>query len=85
MGGKIALLGIPPGQSPVDWSRIVFKAITIKGVYGRELTSGAARALKLAIRRLRLVAETRKLSLILYNIPVLCCPKWPGAGQIVHK
>ncbi len=37
MGGKIALLGIPPAQSPVDWSRIVFKAITIKGVYGREM------------------------------------------------
>ncbi|SLN62394.1 L-threonine 3-dehydrogenase [Falsiruegeria litorea R37] len=37
MGGKIALLGIPPGTSPVDWSRIVFKAITIKGVYGREM------------------------------------------------
>ncbi|WP_218048939.1 L-threonine 3-dehydrogenase [Curvivirga aplysinae] len=37
MGGKIALLGIPPGESPVDWSRIVFKAITIKGVYGREM------------------------------------------------
>lgn len=37
MGGKIALLGIPPGQSPVNWSRIVFKAITIKGVYGREM------------------------------------------------
>ena len=37
MGGKIALLGIPPGKSPVDWSRIVFKAITIKGVYGREI------------------------------------------------
>ncbi|MTI43022.1 L-threonine 3-dehydrogenase [Roseibium hamelinense] len=37
MGGHIALLGIPPGKSPVDWSRIVFKAITIKGVYGREI------------------------------------------------
>ncbi|KEJ97120.1 L-threonine 3-dehydrogenase [Pseudosulfitobacter pseudonitzschiae] len=37
MGGRIAMLGIPPGQSPVDWSRIVFKAITIKGVYGREI------------------------------------------------
>jgi threonine 3-dehydrogenase len=37
MGGRIALLGIPPGRSPVDWSRIVFKAITIKGVYGREI------------------------------------------------
>ncbi len=37
MGGKIALLGIPPGTSPVNWGRIVFKAITIKGVYGREM------------------------------------------------
>lgn len=37
MGGQIALLGIPPGKSPVDWSRIVFKAITLKGVYGREI------------------------------------------------
>ncbi|MBP1806552.1 L-threonine 3-dehydrogenase [Rubellimicrobium aerolatum] len=37
MGGRIALLGIPPGKSPVDWSRIVLKALTIKGVYGREI------------------------------------------------
>ncbi|WP_096785214.1 L-threonine 3-dehydrogenase [Rhodobacter sp. CZR27] len=37
MGGRIAMLGIPPGRSPVDWSRIVFKALTIKGVYGREI------------------------------------------------
>jgi threonine 3-dehydrogenase len=37
MGGRIAMLGIPPGRSPVDWGRIVFKAITIKGIYGREI------------------------------------------------
>ena len=37
MGGRIALLGIPPGKSPVDWSRIVFKAITLKGIYVREI------------------------------------------------
>lgn len=37
MGGRIAMLGVPPGKAPVDWSRIVFKAITIKGVYGREM------------------------------------------------
>ena len=37
MGGRIALLGIPSGKAPVDWSRIVFKAITIKGVYGCEI------------------------------------------------
>jgi threonine 3-dehydrogenase len=37
MGGRIALLGIPPGQSPVDWSRIVLKSLTLKGIYGREI------------------------------------------------
>jgi len=37
MGGRIAMLGIPPGKSQVDWSRIVFKSLTIKGVYGREI------------------------------------------------
>lgn len=37
MGGKVALLGIPPGRSAVNWSRIVFKSITIKGIYGREM------------------------------------------------
>ena len=37
MGGRIAMLGIPPGKSSVDWSRIVFRALTIKGVYGREI------------------------------------------------
>ncbi len=37
MGGRIAMLGIPPVKSQVDWSRIVFKALTIKGVYGREI------------------------------------------------
>ncbi len=37
MGGRIAMLGIPPGKSNVDWSRIIFKALTIKGVYGREI------------------------------------------------
>lgn len=37
MGGKLALLGIPSGKSPMDWNPVVFKGITIKGVYGREI------------------------------------------------
>ncbi len=37
MGGRIAMLGIAPGKSAVDWSAIVLKSITIKGVYGREI------------------------------------------------
>ncbi len=37
MSGRIAMLGITPGKSAVDWSSIVLKSITIKGVYGREI------------------------------------------------
>jgi threonine 3-dehydrogenase len=37
MGGKIAMLGIPTGKMPVDWNAIIFKALTIKGIYGREM------------------------------------------------
>ncbi len=37
MGGKIAMLGIPAVPTPVDWNRVIFKALTIKGIYGREM------------------------------------------------
>ena len=37
MGGKIAILGIPPRPFPVDLTKIVFHMLTIKGIYGREM------------------------------------------------
>ena len=37
MGGHIALLGIPSRPAPVDWTKIVFKLLTIKGIYGRQM------------------------------------------------
>lgn len=37
MGGKIAMLGIPARPAPVDWTNVVFKMLTIKGIYGREM------------------------------------------------
>ncbi|MBS0360737.1 MAG: L-threonine 3-dehydrogenase [Proteobacteria bacterium] len=37
MGGKMAMLGIPGKSMDVAWSRIILKALTIKGVYGREM------------------------------------------------
>ncbi|HAU68166.1 MAG TPA: L-threonine 3-dehydrogenase [Gammaproteobacteria bacterium] len=36
-GGKIAMLGIPPGEMPIDWTKVIFKGLEIKGVYGREM------------------------------------------------
>lgn len=36
-GGKIALLGIPPGDAAVDLTQVVFKGLQIKGIYGREM------------------------------------------------
>jgi threonine 3-dehydrogenase len=36
-GGKVALLGIPPGDTAIDWNQVIFKGLVIKGVYGREM------------------------------------------------
>lgn len=36
-GGKIAMLGIPPGETAIDWSKVIFKGLHIKGIYGREM------------------------------------------------
>ena len=36
-GGKIAMLGIMPGDSSIDWNKVVFNMLTIKGIYGREM------------------------------------------------
>lgn len=36
-GGKIALLGIPPNDMSTDWNQVIFKGLTIKGIYGREM------------------------------------------------
>jgi threonine 3-dehydrogenase len=36
-GGRVALLGIPPGELAVDWHKVIFNMLTIKGIYGREM------------------------------------------------
>jgi threonine 3-dehydrogenase len=36
-GGKVALLGIPPPDTAIDWNQVIFKGLEIKGIYGREM------------------------------------------------
>ena len=36
-GGRIALLGIPPNGTAIDWDHVIFKGLQIKGIYGREM------------------------------------------------
>jgi threonine 3-dehydrogenase len=36
-GGKIAMLGIPSEPMAIDWNKVVFNMLTIKGIYGREM------------------------------------------------
>ncbi|WP_353806878.1 L-threonine 3-dehydrogenase [Desulfobacter sp.] len=36
-GGKIALLGILPEKIPMDWNKVIFNMLTIKGIYGRQM------------------------------------------------
>ena len=37
MGGRIALLGVHAAEATVDWNKIVFKMLHLKGIYGREM------------------------------------------------
>jgi threonine 3-dehydrogenase len=36
-GGRVAILGIPPGDVSIDWSKVIFKGLILKGIYGREM------------------------------------------------
>jgi threonine 3-dehydrogenase len=36
-GGRIAMLGIPPEPMAIDWTKVIFNMLTIKGIYGREM------------------------------------------------
>jgi threonine 3-dehydrogenase len=36
-GGKVAMLGILPAETAIDWNQVIFKGLELKGVYGREM------------------------------------------------
>lgn len=36
-GGVIALLGLVPDGTPIDWSDVIFKGLTLHGIYGRKM------------------------------------------------
>lgn len=36
-GGHVAMLGIPPQETIIDWNLVIFKGLVIKGIYGREM------------------------------------------------
>ncbi|MEN6627309.1 MAG: L-threonine 3-dehydrogenase [Candidatus Sumerlaeia bacterium] len=36
-GGKIALLGILPHKAAIDWQKVIFNSLFLKGIYGREM------------------------------------------------
>ncbi len=36
-GGSVAILGIPTEEAAIDWNQVIFKGLTLKGIYGREM------------------------------------------------
>ena len=36
-GGRIALLGILNSDARIDWSKVIFNGLTLKGIYGRQM------------------------------------------------
>ena len=37
MGGRIAMLGLMPNNTGINWDNVIFKGLQIKGIYGREM------------------------------------------------
>ena len=36
-GGRIAVLGIPPKDTAIDWNQVIFKGLELHGIYGRRM------------------------------------------------
>jgi threonine 3-dehydrogenase len=36
-GGRVALLGIPPGAVTIDLNQVIFKGLDVRGIYGRRI------------------------------------------------
>ena len=36
-GGKVSILGIPADDTAIDWHKVIFNMLTLKGIYGREM------------------------------------------------
>jgi len=36
-GGRVAMLGLMPNGAGIDWDKVIFKGLFIKGIYGREI------------------------------------------------
>jgi threonine 3-dehydrogenase len=36
-GARIAMLGIPSKEMAIDWNRVIFNQLTLRGIYGREM------------------------------------------------
>lgn len=36
-GGKVALLGLLPNDTPADWDQVIFKGLELHGIYGRRM------------------------------------------------
>jgi len=36
-GAKLALLGLLPAETAIDWNQVIFKGLVLKGIYGREM------------------------------------------------
>jgi threonine 3-dehydrogenase len=36
-GAKIAMLGIPSEAMAIDWNKVIFNQLTLRGIYGREM------------------------------------------------
>jgi len=82
-GGKIAILGIAPAAFEIDWNKVIFKMLNLKGIYGREMFETWYKMTTLVQGRLDLTPLiTHRLSIDDYaeGFEVMCAGE---AGKVV--
>ena len=70
VGGRVALLGLPAKPVLVDWNKVIFKQLTIKGIYGREMFETWHKM----IAMLESGLDVRKV--ITHRLPAERVPQW---------
>ncbi|WP_324651035.1 L-threonine 3-dehydrogenase [Georgenia sp. H159] len=79
-GAKVALLGLPPEPFAIDWSTVITRMITIKGVYGREMYDTWYKATSMLMTSHQLRDRVR--SVITHRVPA---EQWEDAFTAVRS
>src|ERR1700751_955323 len=86
-GGRVALLGILPGDTRIDWDQVIFKGLHLKGIYGREMFETWYKMTQMVLGGLDLAPVLTHISRSTSSRPALTswppvrAARWSAAGS----